>query len=66
MEPKIWPEPPEHETPKTEPAADLRSMANFCWQTFTALTDEGFSERQALTIIGQILVGAALGGGGDT
>jgi hypothetical protein len=39
----------------TEPAADLRQMAAFLWQTFIALTSEGFSEQQALIIIGQIL-----------
>lgn len=41
--------------PPTEPAADLRQMASFLWQTFVALRDEGFSESQALVLIGQML-----------
>lgn len=38
-----------------EPAADLRELANMLHQTYVALTQEGFTEQQALTIIGQIL-----------
>lgn len=38
-----------------EPTADLRTMAAMLRQTFVALTQEGFSEQQALAIIGQIL-----------
>jgi hypothetical protein len=45
----------------TEPSADLRTMAAFLWQTYVALTLEGFSEQQALTIIGQIVF-SQLGG----
>jgi hypothetical protein len=37
-------------------------MASLLWQTFTALTMEGFTEQQALIIIGQML-GASMGGG---
>ena len=48
----------------TEPAADLRQMANFCWQTFVALTSEGFNEQQALAIIGQMIRGS-IGGASD-
>lgn len=43
-----------------EPAADLRELANVLRQTFIALTLEGFTEQQALAIVGQIL--AANGG----
>lgn len=38
-----------------EPRADLRAGAAQLWQLFNALTNEGFDERQALAIIGQIL-----------
>lgn len=44
-----------------EPSADLRTMAQFLRQTFIALTLEGFTEQQALTIIGQIVF-SQLGG----
>lgn len=43
----------------TEPAADLRQLASTVWQTFVALQAEGFSEKQALTIIGQMLAAAS-------
>jgi hypothetical protein len=46
----------------TEPSAALREVASTLWQTFVALTLEGFSEQQALTIIGQLL---ALNSGGS-
>ena len=39
----------------TEPSADLRLMASTLWQMYVALTKEGFSEKQALTIIGEII-----------
>lgn len=45
-----------------EPTADLRTLANMLRQTFLALNQEGFSEQQALAIIGQILAANA---GGD-
>lgn len=41
----------------TEPSADLRAMASTLWQTFVALQQEGFSESQALKIIGEIIAG---------
>jgi hypothetical protein len=44
-----------------EPNAELRTLANTLHQMFVALTQEGFTEQQALVIIGQIL--AANGGG---
>ena len=42
-----------------EPSADLRLAANAMRQMFTALVNEGFSETQALQIIGHILRGQA-------
>lgn len=48
----------------TEPSAELRQMASLFWQTFIALTGEGFNEHQALVIIGQMLAGAQ-GGNSD-
>lgn len=45
-----------------EPSADLRQLASILRQTYLALTQEGFSQQEALTIIGQIL--AANGGAG--
>lgn len=42
----------------TEPSAVLREAAQFYWQTFVALTNEGFSEDQALKIIGELIRGA--------
>ncbi len=45
----------------TEPAADIRMFASAMWQTYVALTLEGFSEQQALTVVGQILL-ANMGG----
>lgn len=44
-----------------EPSADMREAANGLRQLYVALTNEGFSDQQALVIIGQIL--AANGGG---
>lgn len=44
-----------------EPAADMRQMATTLYQTFVALVAEGFTEKQALTIIGQILAASAGG-----
>lgn len=45
----------------TEPSADLRGMASSLWQMYVALTLEGFSEAQALTIIGQIIIAGQKG-----
>lgn len=45
-----------------EPSADLRQFASFFRQMYVALLEEGFDDRQALTIIGQTLA-AQLGGG---
>lgn len=52
------------ERPKTEPSSDLRQAAAACWETFTALRDEGFTDHQALIIVGQIL-GAGIAKGGQ-
>lgn len=49
--------------PKTEPSADIRTLASTIWQAFVALKDEGFSEHQALIVVGQML--AATMGRGD-
>lgn len=44
-----------------EPSADLRLMASAFMQMYVALTHEGFTENQALKIIGQVI--AANSGG---
>ena len=38
-----------------EPTADAREFAKTCFQFFTALGLEGFTEQQALIIIGQMI-----------
>jgi len=48
---------------RTEPSAEVRAGAASLWQMFVALCAEGFSEGQALVVIGQVL--AAQRGGGD-
>ncbi|MGH3933496.1 MAG: hypothetical protein ACRDS1_00690 [Pseudonocardiaceae bacterium] len=40
-----------------EPSADMRQAANHLRQLYVALTREGFSEQQALVIIGQCIAG---------
>jgi hypothetical protein len=52
--PSVFDQPPRL-PPPTEPAADLRAMASVLWQTYVALTAEGFNERQALRIIADML-----------
>lgn len=44
-----------------EPAADLRAAAKAYFGIFVALTQEGFTEPQALIIIGEI-IRAQMGG----
>lgn len=44
-----------------EASADLRVFAKQAREMFLALVDEGFSEQQALVIIGQMM-GAAIAG----
>lgn len=41
-----------------EPAADAREVARAVHQQFVALTQEGFTEHQALVIIGQMISGS--------
>lgn len=41
--------------PDEEPAADLRQAASALRQMFVALVQEGFTEKQALIIVGQTL-----------
>jgi len=48
-------------TPR-EPSSDLRQLASILHQTFVALVQEGFTEQQALVVIGQILSANASGG----
>lgn len=48
-----------------EPSAAARGFAAYCFQTFTALRLEGFTESQALTIVGQVIATAALTQGDD-
>lgn len=38
-----------------EPSAEVRQAASQLWQIFAGLKNEGFTEYQALVIIGQIL-----------
>jgi hypothetical protein len=44
-----------------EPSSDLRQLANVLMQTFVALQAEGFTEQQALVIIGQCIAANAGG-----
>lgn len=46
----------------TEPSSDLRQVASGLWQMYVALTNEGFDDRQALAVIGQMLAAGANGG----
>jgi len=48
-------------TSPIEPSADLRQMASATRQIYIALTNEGFTEQQALIIVGQI-ISASSGG----
>lgn len=47
----------------TEPASDLRQLASFLYQTFVALTLEGFTEQQAFRIIAEIIGNISKSGG---
>ena len=44
--------------PPMEPSADMRTTANQLRQMFVALLAEGFSEREALVIVGQVVAAA--------
>lgn len=48
---------------RTEPSADIRLMASFLYQLFVALTEQGFSESQALTVVGDTISTAIHGDG---
>jgi hypothetical protein len=45
-----------------EPDAQMRALAATCWQMFVALTREGFTESQALEIIGHAIKANTAGG----
>jgi hypothetical protein len=47
---------PERVFPGEEPAADARAAASTIRQMFVALVHEGFTEHQALIVVGQTLV----------
>ncbi len=53
--------------PMTEPSADLRQLASALRQMYVALTNEGFSEREALSVLGTVIAAQihAQGGGGQ-
>jgi len=38
-----------------EPSADLRTFANFLHQAYVALVAEGFTEKQALAVLGTVI-----------
>lgn len=44
-----------------EPTADMRMLARQLKDMFQALTAEGFTERQALAIIGEVIATGAKG-----
>lgn len=49
---------------QVEPSANARQMARACRDIYVALTQEGFSETQALRILGAVLAANAPGGEG--
>ncbi len=51
--------------PATEPSADLRQMASFLRQMYVALINEGFTEREAVAVLGTVIAAHvhAQGGG---
>lgn len=50
--------------PMTEPSADLRQFASCLRQMFVALRNEGFSEREALAVLGTVVAANVQGNGG--
>jgi hypothetical protein len=52
-----------NDVPPIEPSANLRELAQMCRETFIALTGVGFTDAQALVIIGHMLRANA---GGDS
>ncbi|MCX5066664.1 hypothetical protein OOJ91_12320 [Micromonospora lupini] len=51
--------------PPVEPSADLRQFASGVRQMFVALVNEGFTERQALAVIGTALAATINSSGGE-
>lgn len=52
-----------------EPSAEARTNAHLVREIFLSLVYEGFTEQQAIAIVGQILAAAVIAGateGGDT
>lgn len=49
--------------PQEEPSADLRTAARAAREMYVALVHEGFTEDEALTILGHVIKGATGGGG---
>lgn len=47
----------------TEPSADLRQFASLMRQMFVALQNEGFTDREVLSIIGTVVTAQIHGGG---
>lgn len=45
-----------------EPSADARALARAVFDQYLALTQEGFSEGQALRIVGEMIRGVSGGG----
>lgn len=45
-----------------EPSADMREFARICRDMYVGLLQEGFTEREALAILGQVIA-AQIGGG---
>jgi len=46
------------DSPRVEPRSDFRLMAATMFETFVAFVDAGFTESQALVIIGKMLAAA--------
>lgn len=40
---------------QTEPPADIRAAAQVMWQMFAALKQQGFTEAQALAMLGNMM-----------
>lgn len=48
-----------------EPSAQARSMARTCRDQYDALRAEGFTDPQALMLIGEMMAAAAISGADD-
>ncbi len=51
----------QHDGITQEPGADARAMARSVRDNFAALTAEGFTEAQALALLGQMLAAYVMG-----